>query len=138
MPDPTPPLTEPAADLRASHADRERVAAHLHAAAGNGLFTLDEVDDRLAAAYAARHLSELAPLTADLPPATEGSVAVAPGWSAITAAVSLQLRTGVAASAQRRRAVRLVAAHPAVAAVVTALLLVGLVLLARWSGLDLA
>jgi peptidoglycan/LPS O-acetylase OafA/YrhL len=52
--------------VRASDADRERVAAILRDAAGQGLLTLDEVDQRLAAVYAARHLTELAPLTADL------------------------------------------------------------------------
>ena len=55
--------------VRASDADRERVAAILRDAAGQGLLTLDEVDQRLAAVYAARHLTELAPLTADLPAA---------------------------------------------------------------------
>jgi hypothetical protein len=55
--------------VRASDADRERVAAILRDAAGQGLLTLDEVDQRLAAVYAARHLTELTPLTADLPEA---------------------------------------------------------------------
>ena len=55
--------------VRASDADRERVAAILRGAAGKGLLTLDEVDERLAAVYAARYLAELAPLTADLPEA---------------------------------------------------------------------
>jgi hypothetical protein len=55
--------------VRASDADRERVAAILRGAAGQGLLTLDEVDQRLAAVYAARHVAELAPLTADLPDA---------------------------------------------------------------------
>ena len=53
--------------VRASDADRERVAAILRGAAGQGLLTLAEVDERLAAVYAASHLHELAPLTADLP-----------------------------------------------------------------------
>lgn len=55
--------------VRASDADRERVAAILRGAAGQGLLTLDEVDERLAAVYAAAHLADLAPLTADLPEA---------------------------------------------------------------------
>jgi hypothetical protein len=53
--------------VRASDADRERVAGILRGAAGAGLLTLDEVGDRLGAAYAARTTAELAPLTADLP-----------------------------------------------------------------------
>lgn len=62
-------------DVRASDADRERVAAILRGAAGQGLLTLEEVDERLAAVYATRHLAELAPLTADLP---EGGRPLAP------------------------------------------------------------
>jgi hypothetical protein len=57
----------PQSSIRASDADRERVAAILRGAAGQGLLTLDEIGDRLAAAYAATHVSDLAPLTADLP-----------------------------------------------------------------------
>ena len=53
--------------VRASDADRERVAGILRGAAGAGLLTLDEVGDRLGAAYAARTTAELAPLTTDLP-----------------------------------------------------------------------
>ena len=53
--------------VRASDADRERVAGILRGAAGAGLLSLDEVGDRLGAAYAAGTTAELAPLTADLP-----------------------------------------------------------------------
>jgi Domain of unknown function (DUF1707) len=53
--------------VRASDADRERVAAILRGAAGQGLLTLAEVDERLARVYAATHVGDLAPLTADLP-----------------------------------------------------------------------
>jgi hypothetical protein len=59
-------------ELRASDADRERVAGILRTAAGQGLLTLEEVDERLAAVYAARFVAELAPLTADLPEAGRG------------------------------------------------------------------
>ncbi|MFJ6633551.1 DUF1707 domain-containing protein [Streptomyces sp. NPDC091376] len=55
-------------ELRASHADRDRVVDVLRIAAGDGLLTADELDERLEAALSARNLSELAPLTADLPP----------------------------------------------------------------------
>jgi hypothetical protein len=57
----------PGSALRASDADRERVAAILRGAAGQGLLTLAEVDERLAAVYAATYLTDLRPLTADLP-----------------------------------------------------------------------
>ncbi|MFJ9590880.1 DUF1707 SHOCT-like domain-containing protein [Streptomyces acidicola] len=54
-------------ELRASHADRDRVVDVLRIAAGDGLLTADELDERLEAALSARTLSELAVLTADLP-----------------------------------------------------------------------
>ncbi|WP_328502183.1 DUF1707 domain-containing protein [Streptomyces sp. NBC_00457] len=62
-------------ELRASHADRDRVVDVLRIAAGEGLLSADELDERLEAALSARTLSELAALTADLPPvsATTGS-----------------------------------------------------------------
>jgi hypothetical protein len=53
--------------VRASDADRERVAGILRGAAGQGLLTLAEVDERLAAVYAATYVADLRPLTADLP-----------------------------------------------------------------------
>ncbi|GGN31178.1 DUF1707 SHOCT-like domain-containing protein [Streptomyces fuscichromogenes] len=63
-------------ELRASHADRDRVVDVLRIAAGDGLLTADELDERLEAALSARTLSELAPLTADLPPVSAGVGAV--------------------------------------------------------------
>jgi hypothetical protein len=53
--------------VRASDADRERVAGILRGAAGQGLLTLEEVDERLARVYAATYTTDLGPLTADLP-----------------------------------------------------------------------
>ncbi|WP_416957418.1 DUF1707 SHOCT-like domain-containing protein [Streptomyces sp. Agncl-13] len=55
-------------EVRASHADRDRVVDVLRVAAGDGLLTADELDERLETALSARTLSELAALTADLPP----------------------------------------------------------------------
>ncbi|MET8137734.1 DUF1707 domain-containing protein [Streptomyces sp. NPDC005251] len=55
-------------ELRASHADRDRVVDVLRIAAGDGLLAADELDERLEAALSARTLSELTTLTADLPP----------------------------------------------------------------------
>ena len=52
---------------RASDADRTQVVDRLRLAAGEGLIDLDELEQRLAAAWSARTLPELAPLTADLP-----------------------------------------------------------------------
>jgi hypothetical protein len=56
----------PVPELRASDADRERVAERLRRAAGDGQLTMQELDDRLHDAYAARTVGDLAPLTADL------------------------------------------------------------------------
>jgi hypothetical protein len=57
-------------DLRVSDADREQIAERLRDAAGEGRLTMEELDERLDRAYAARTGSDLAPLTADLPAAT--------------------------------------------------------------------
>lgn len=54
--------------LRASDAEREDTAEVLRAAASEGRITLAELEDRVAACYAARLREELAPLVADLPP----------------------------------------------------------------------
>jgi hypothetical protein len=53
-------------DLRASDADRERVAALLSEAAADGRLSAEEHAERAGRAYAARTLGELAELTADL------------------------------------------------------------------------
>jgi Domain of unknown function (DUF1707) len=55
--------------MRASDADRERVAEVLRTAASEGRLHLDELDERMAAVYAARTYAELEPLTHDLPTA---------------------------------------------------------------------
>lgn len=58
----------PSSELRASHADRDRVVDVLRVAAGDGRLTAAELDERLEAALSARTVSELTGLTADLPP----------------------------------------------------------------------
>ena len=63
-----------AGELRASHADRDRVVEVLRVAAGDGRITADELDQRLDVALTARTLGELALLTTDLP-ATPGAAA---------------------------------------------------------------
>jgi hypothetical protein len=54
-------------EMRASHADRDRIVDVLRIAAGDGRLTLEELDERLEAALSARTVGELAVLTADLP-----------------------------------------------------------------------
>lgn len=66
-PEPAAPAAGPHR-VRASNAERERVAEILSAATAEGLLTLEEADERLAAAYDARYRDELGPLTTDLPP----------------------------------------------------------------------
>lgn len=53
--------------IKASDDEREHVARIMQAAAAQGLLTLDEADERLAAVYAARTRAELEPMTVDLP-----------------------------------------------------------------------
>ncbi|POX47902.1 hypothetical protein C3489_28515 [Streptomyces sp. Ru71] len=56
-------------DLRASDADRERVAEILRDALAEGRLDMTEFEERLDATYKARTYGELAPLTRDLPAA---------------------------------------------------------------------
>ncbi|MFI5910833.1 DUF1707 domain-containing protein [Dactylosporangium sp. NPDC051541] len=55
--------------LRASDADRERVAEVLRTAAAEGRLDLDEVDERLHTVYSARTYADLEPVLHDLPAA---------------------------------------------------------------------
>ncbi|MFD1824153.1 MULTISPECIES: DUF1707 SHOCT-like domain-containing protein [Mumia] len=63
------PTEDPARRMRVSDAEREHVAEILRAAAGDGRIDADELDERLGAAYTARTVADLVPLTADLPDA---------------------------------------------------------------------
>jgi hypothetical protein len=75
----TSPAVPDPQHLRASDADRERVAEKLREAAGDGRLTMDELDERLDAVYAAKTYAELAPITHDLPDAgAAGGYAPAP------------------------------------------------------------
>ena len=53
--------------LRASDDDRERVVARLRENCAEGRLSIEEFKERLDAAYSARTLGELTPLTRDLP-----------------------------------------------------------------------
>jgi Domain of unknown function (DUF1707) len=70
MPDP---------QLRAADSDREAVATTLGRALSDGRLTVDEYEERLAKAYAARTYGDLAGLTADLPNAPSPQHTPAPG-----------------------------------------------------------
>lgn len=54
-------------DLRASDADRERVAEVLRDALAEGRLDMTEFEERLEETYKARTYGELAPITRDLP-----------------------------------------------------------------------
>jgi hypothetical protein len=88
--------------VRTSDEEREQVAEILRAAAAEGRLTLEESDERLARAYAAKYRDELAPLTTDLPSG---------GWEALS-------RTPQALAEARRRLRR----HGSLVAVVAGLL----------------
>ena len=57
----------PPHDVRASDAERDKVATALRDHAGDGRLDPDELDKRLDLAYAARTRGDLVPLLADLP-----------------------------------------------------------------------
>ncbi|GAA3397580.1 DUF1707 SHOCT-like domain-containing protein [Cryptosporangium minutisporangium] len=84
LPEPVPSGLPVAGELRASNADRERVAAALHEAAAEGRIDLDELDGRLAQVYAARTYAELQPLTRDLPAARAEFVPAPPQSHGVT------------------------------------------------------
>ena len=66
-PRPRPAPPGPPARLRSSDADRVRAAEQLHEHAAAGRLTMGELEQRLAAAYAARTVGELGQLMEDLP-----------------------------------------------------------------------
>lgn len=67
MPLPLHDVPESDVAHRASDADREHAARVVHAAAGAGMLTMAETEERLSAVYAARFRHELTPLVVDLP-----------------------------------------------------------------------
>ncbi|MGZ4509611.1 MAG: DUF1707 SHOCT-like domain-containing protein [Blastococcus sp.] len=91
--------------LRASDAERHAVVAVLHDAVARGLLTLAEGDERMGAAYSARFVRDLPPLTADLPPAPPPAP-VAPGWRALMTLAWLQLRMALTGLTWRRASSR--------------------------------
>jgi len=74
-------------ELRASDAERERTAELLRRATGEGRLTIDELDERLDAAYGARTRAELDRLVADVDvprPAASSGLTVRPEGDAGT------------------------------------------------------
>ena len=67
---------------RASDAEREETVVRLREAAAEGRLTVEELSERIDAAYAATTAAELEPLTADLPAATRPTMTVEGGGRA--------------------------------------------------------
>ncbi len=104
--------------MRASDAERLATVTHVQDAVARGLLTPDEGSERMADAFAAVHLTDLDPLTADLPPTPPEHTA--PGWRSLGTLAVEQLRTSLTSAATGR----LRAARVAVVLLVTALFLV--------------
>ncbi|TDB76300.1 DUF1707 and DUF2154 domain-containing protein [Actinomadura sp. KC216] len=87
--------------MRAGDADRERVAQVLRDAAGEGRLTLEELDERLDAVYAAKTYAELEPITRDLPaPGTAAAPSPLPAgtgadWRPLESAPSWKTGIGI-------------------------------------------
>jgi hypothetical protein len=86
-------------ELRASDADRERVAGILRDALAEGRLAMDEFEERLEEAYRAKTYGQLEPLTRDLPAVAPRAAAPAArpasGWSGRIGGEATS-RTGIA------------------------------------------
>jgi hypothetical protein len=69
--------------LRASDADRERIVEQLRQHTAEGRLTMDEFDQRMAAAYEAKTYGDLAELTGDLPVDLGAANRPGSGWTAL-------------------------------------------------------
>ncbi len=95
------PLERPdPASLRISDSDRHRVAELLREAAGEGRLDIDELDQRLEAAYAAKTYADLVPITADLPGQATSLPAV-PARSAVPATTTHETSLAIMSETKR-------------------------------------
>jgi hypothetical protein len=88
----------PAPPARASDAERHATVLTVQDAMARGLLTPDEAGDRMTAAYRAVHRRDLAPLTADLPPAPPTAPSAPPGWSELAALAGARFRASFGTS----------------------------------------
>jgi hypothetical protein len=102
--------------MRASDADRLATVKQLQDAMARGLLAPDEGSERMADAFAAVHLTDLDPLTEDLPPAPPQRTA--PGWRSLGTLAVEQARASLTSATGR-----LTAARVAVVLVVASLFL---------------
>lgn len=104
------------AQLRISDHDRHQVAELLRQAAGEGRLDLEELDERLEAAYSAKTYADLVPITADLPvrptdhPAASQGV---PVGQALVPAATYTTSVSVMGDCTRRGVWRVPAEHTA-------------------------
>ena len=75
-------MTSELPEMRASDADRERIAERLRDAVAEGRLDMAEFEERLDLAYKARTHGELVPLVRDLPAATAPVETGDPAWPA--------------------------------------------------------
>jgi hypothetical protein len=101
--------------LRVSDADRHRVAELLREAAGEGRLQLDELDERLEQAYAARTYADLVPVTADLPTRLTGPPARTNEVAPRGATTSFDRSLAILGGTTRRGVWQIGATHTAVA-----------------------
>jgi hypothetical protein len=96
--------------VRASDADRLATVHDLQEAMAQGRLTFDECGERMAAAFASRHVDDLPRLTADLPPMAAPDPGP-PGWAQlgrmVLAQVRVSLRGGLRGRFTRQNALRL-------------------------------
>jgi hypothetical protein len=100
-----PAVPEPH-EMRASNADRERIAKILHDAMAEGRLTVNELEERLDQVYAAKTVGELVPLTRDLPVSNAlapiPNTALAPTPDRVGGRGTSSVAIAIMAGAQRR------------------------------------
>ena len=104
------------AQLRISDHDRHQVAELLRQAAGEGRLDLEELDERLEAAYSAKTYADLVPITADLPVRPTDHTAAARGvpvGQALVPAATYTTSVSVMGDCTRRGVWRVPAEHTA-------------------------
>jgi hypothetical protein len=90
--------------MRASDTDRLATVDRLQDAVARGLLTPDEGSERMADAFAAVHLTDLDPLTEDLPPVPPERTA--PGWLSLGTLAVEQVRASLTTATGRLRTAR--------------------------------
>ena len=80
-------------EMRASDDDRAATVRLLQDAVARGSLTPDEASERMAAAWAAVHVRDLGPLTADLP--RPHPARTAPGWGVLATMATEQVRSSL-------------------------------------------